>query len=77
MTITTVAAKSKSLVIEICSHLGIEFRSLKNAYRVLLTRASQGMVIVVPPGDEDDATRSPEYYDSTYEYLCGIGFVEA
>lgn len=24
---------------------------LKNAYRVLLTRARQGMVIFVPPGD--------------------------
>jgi len=32
---------------------------LRNAYRVLLTRARQGMVIVVPPGDPYDATRSP------------------
>jgi Schlafen group 3, DNA/RNA helicase domain len=47
---------------------------LKNAYRVLLTRARQGMVIVVPPGDWDDATRNPAYYDSTYDYLSGIGF---
>lgn len=47
---------------------------LKNAYRVLLTRARQGMVIVVPNGDEEDSTRKPEYYDSTWEYLksCGI-----
>lgn len=47
---------------------------LKNAYRVLLTRARQGMVIVVPPGDADDPTRRPDYYDPTYEYLKGIGF---
>ena len=46
---------------------------LKNAYRVLLTRARQGMVIVVPEGDEEDATRKPEYYDETFEYLRGIG----
>src|SRR5208282_1992806 len=45
---------------------------LKNAYRVLLTRARQGMVIVVPPGDPDDATRKPEFYDSTFRYLSGI-----
>ncbi len=46
---------------------------LKNAYRVLLTRARQGMVIFVPPGDRGDATRLPEFYDATYEYLTGIG----
>ena len=47
---------------------------LKNAYRVLLTRARQGMVIVVPPGDRNDPTRNPEYYDSTFSYLQTIGF---
>ena len=47
---------------------------LKNAYRVLLTRARQGMVIVVPEGDEEDPTRSPEFYDSTFSYLKEIGF---
>lgn len=46
---------------------------LKNAYRVLLTRARQGMVIFVPPGDDADPTRPPEYYDATFEYLRGIG----
>lgn len=46
---------------------------LKNAYRVLLTRARQGMVIVVPEGDPMDRTRRSEYYDSTFEYLKGIG----
>jgi hypothetical protein len=47
---------------------------LKNAYRVLLTRARQGMVIVVPSGDKEDSTRLPEYYDETFEYLKQIGF---
>jgi len=47
---------------------------LKNAYRVLLTRARQGMVIVVPNGDENDLTRKPSYYDNTYQYLRDIGF---
>jgi hypothetical protein len=46
---------------------------LKNAYRVLLTRARQGMVVVVPDGDAGDATRSPEYYDRTYQYLVEAG----
>lgn len=47
---------------------------LKNAYRVLLTRARQGMVIVVPQGDSDDATRKHEFYDPTFAYLKEIGF---
>jgi hypothetical protein len=47
---------------------------LKNAYRVLLTRARQGIVIVVPEGDEHDATRDPSFYDSTFNYLARIGF---
>jgi DUF2075 family protein len=47
---------------------------LKNAYRVLLTRARQGMVIVVPQGDSEDATRNPKFYDPTFEYLQEIGF---
>jgi DUF2075 family protein len=47
---------------------------LKNAYRVLLTRARQGMVIVVPQGDRHDPTRSPAFYDPTYDYLRSIGF---
>lgn len=46
---------------------------LKNAYRVLLTRARQGMVIFVPPGDSTDPTRHPAYYDATFKYLAGIG----
>lgn len=47
---------------------------LKNAYRVLLTRARQGMVIVVPKGSVEDPTRNPAYYDSTFNYLISVGF---
>jgi len=47
---------------------------LKNAYRVLLTRARQGMVIVVPSGDKEDHTRKKEFYDPIFEYLQEIGF---
>jgi hypothetical protein len=46
----------------------------KNAYRVLLTRARQGMVIVVPSGDTSDPTRDPRFYDPTFEYLKNTGF---
>jgi hypothetical protein len=48
---------------------------LKNAYRVLLTRARQGVVIVVPRGDANDPTRNPDFYDHTFDYLKWIGFV--
>jgi DUF2075 family protein len=51
-------------------------RYLKNAYRVLLTRARQGFIIYVPIGDRADATRWPEYYDQTYEYLKSLGLTE-
>jgi hypothetical protein len=46
---------------------------LKNAYRVLLTRARQGMVIVVPEGDPIDPTRNAAFYDPTFNYLKDIG----
>jgi hypothetical protein len=49
---------------------------LRNAYRVLLTRARQGMVIFVPPGDSADPTRSPAFYDSTFSYLLDLGIPE-
>lgn len=45
----------------------------KNAYRVLLTRARQGMVVVVPEGNDEDDTRPREYYDCTYQYLADLG----
>jgi hypothetical protein len=49
-------------------------RYLANTYRVLLTRARQGMVIYVPPGDPLDPTRAPAVYDGITSYLkaCGI-----
>ena len=47
---------------------------LVNAYRVLLTRARQGLVIYVPCGDDDDWTRPPRDYDAIAEFLmeCGV-----
>lgn len=57
---------------------------LINAYRVLLTRARQGIVICVPAGNDritpegfpEDATRLPEFYNGTYEYLKSLGIEE-
>lgn len=48
-------------------------RYLCNAYRVLLTRARQGMVVYVPRGSSKDRTRAPEYYDKTFQYLADLG----
>jgi Uncharacterized conserved protein (DUF2075) len=48
-------------------------RYLLNAYRVLLTRARQGMIIVVPQGDPTDPTRIPDYYDPAFEMLKTAG----
>lgn len=47
---------------------------LKNAYRVILTRARQGMIIFIPRGNADDPTRNPNFYNQTFEYLrsCGL-----
>lgn len=47
-----------------------------NAYRVLMTRARQGMIICVPEGKSEDHTRLPEFYDATYQYLKMIGLDE-
>ena len=47
-----------------------------NAYRVLMTRARQGMIICVPEGNVDDYTRQPEFYDGTYNYLKSLGLEE-
>lgn len=55
-----------------------------NAYRVLLTRARQGIVICVPKGNAnltpegypEDPTRLPEFYNGTYEYLKSLGIKE-
>ncbi|WP_420475581.1 DUF2075 domain-containing protein [Noviherbaspirillum sp. ST9] len=54
-------------------------RYLENAYRVLLTRARQGMAIFVPRGELEDPTRPPQHYDETYSYLirCGVQALES
>lgn len=49
---------------------------LRNAYRVLLTRARQGMVLFVPTGETADPTRSPGFYDATFDYLRTLGIRE-
>jgi hypothetical protein len=46
---------------------------LRNAYRVLLIRARQGMIVFVPKGDSMDPTRRPDYYDCTFNYLSDLG----
>ena len=51
-------------------------RYLLNAYRVLLTRARQGMAIFVPRGSKADPTRVPDYYEPTFAYLKAIGMPE-
>jgi hypothetical protein len=48
-------------------------RYLLNAYRVLLTRARQGMALFVPLGERMDPTRLPKMYDETFEYLVSLG----
>lgn len=49
---------------------------LKNAYRVLLTRARQGMVLYVPLGSDEDETRPTSVYDEIYDYLTSLGIEE-
>lgn len=49
---------------------------LKNAYRVLLTRARQGMIIFLPEGNDNDLTRQKRFYNNTYNYLKSIGIKE-
>ena len=49
---------------------------LLNTYRVLLTRARQGMIIFIPPGDSKDITRLESRYDEMFEYLKSIGIQE-
>lgn len=49
---------------------------LKNAYRVLLTRARQGLIIYIPEGNDDDPTTHSSLYNETYEYFKSIGIEE-
>ncbi len=54
----------------------VDQQFLKNKYRVLLTRAREGIIIWVPFGDENDPTRLSKFYDTTYEYLKSCGALE-
>ena len=54
----------------------IDKNYLKNAYRVLLTRARQGMVLFIPNSNTEDVTRLSQYYDGTFEYLKSLGLEE-
>lgn len=47
---------------------------LANSYRVLLTRARQGLVVFVPHGSHEDLTRPPALYDGIFEFLRSCGF---
>ncbi|OSZ81291.1 hypothetical protein CAP36_08665 [Chitinophagaceae bacterium IBVUCB2] len=49
---------------------------LKNTYRVLMTRARQGLIIYLPHGDDLDITRPKELYDATFKYFISCGFTE-
>ena len=49
---------------------------LKNAYRVLLTRARQGMALFIPTGSDNDHTRQPVFYNGIFDYLKDIGIPE-
>lgn len=61
-----------------------EKKYMLNAYRVLLTRARQGIVICVPKGNSrltpegfpEDPTRLPAFYNGTYAYLKSLGIEE-
>jgi DUF2075 family protein len=54
----------------------IRKKYILNKYRVLLTRAREGMVIWVPEGDRKDSTRSPERYEAINNYLMACGIPE-
>lgn len=49
---------------------------LVNSYRVLLTRARQGMIIYIPYGNNDDITRPEFMYDGTFEFFKSLGIEE-
>lgn len=49
---------------------------LLNKYRVLLTRAREGLIVWVPEGDPNDQTRLPEFYDPIFQYLKSCGLSE-
>ena len=51
-----------------------EQKYLQNAYRVLLTRARQGLIIYIPEGDDLDRTRPKELYNNTFQFFKSCGF---
>ncbi len=50
--------------------------SVKNKYRVLLTRAREGLIVFIPEGSTTDHTRPQSNYDGIYEYLKRTGVEE-
>ena len=75
----TLLAEINNLALPIM--VAVNKMDLLNAYRVLLTRARQGIIICIPKGNSrltpkgfpEDPTRLPEFYDGTYEYLKSLG----
>ena len=57
-------------------HSATERGYMINTYRVLLTRARQGLIILVPYGDDFDSTRPKSFYDQTFQYLQSCGITE-
>jgi hypothetical protein len=79
---TNLARSNDGLTWDVRELSGSDWRSVKNpvgrshvinAYRVLLTRAREGMVIWIPPGDERDPTRDPKRYHALWNYLTECG----
>ncbi len=54
----------------------LDQKYILNTYRVLLTRARNGIIVFVPEGTIEDKTRLPEFYNHTYDYLINCGMVE-
>lgn len=46
---------------------------IPNKYRVLLTRAREGLIVFCSQGDASDETRLPQFYGGTYDYLVSCG----
>jgi len=55
----------------------VDQQYLLNTYRVLLTRARQGLIIWIPAGDATDKTRLPPPFNATADYLvrCGLELI--
>jgi DUF2075 family protein len=55
----------------------IDRKYLLNSYRVLMSRARRGLIVWVPSGEESDATRLPDAFNGTADYLqrCGLTLI--